>query len=91
MGDFKDCIENMEENPIYCVLNMIRVFRYLKEGIFSSIKEAANWGLSTFPNEYHCTIQKVLNSYINGKVTCDFEKMNFLKLENILPVRFKSY
>jgi streptomycin 3"-adenylyltransferase len=32
MSDYEDCLRNIEADPVYCVLNLIRVKWYLKEG-----------------------------------------------------------
>lgn len=84
MGDFQECLENIEENPIYCTLNLLRVFWYLKDGIISSKQEAGNWGLESLPKELSLTIQKVVNSYANEKDTFDFEKNGLLSLKNYI-------
>ncbi|MGB8001838.1 MAG: aminoglycoside adenylyltransferase domain-containing protein, partial [Anaerobacillus sp.] len=34
-GDYEECLENIVDDPIYCSLNMLRVFWYVKEGIIS--------------------------------------------------------
>src|SRR5699024_3564942 len=31
MGDFEDCLHNIQSEPIYCTLNLIRVYWYLNE------------------------------------------------------------
>ncbi|WP_223701175.1 aminoglycoside adenylyltransferase domain-containing protein [Sutcliffiella deserti] len=74
MGDFKDCLGNIEEDPIYCTLNLIRVYWYLKEGVISSKQEAGNWGVSAFPIEMKDTIEKVVKCYSTDKDTYGFEK-----------------
>jgi len=84
MGDFIDCVENIEVDPIYSVLNMIRVYWYLKEGMISSKKEAAYWGLSTFPKEYQQTIQKVLNCYKDEHFTVVFRKNELDKFKRYM-------
>lgn len=84
MGDFQECLENIEEDPIYCVLNLIRVFWYLKEGVISSKQEAGNWGLSFLPKELGSTIQKVINSYADEKELYVFEKSELLMLRNYI-------
>lgn len=84
MGDFQECLENIEKDPIYCTLNLIRVFWYLKERIISSKQEAGNWGLASFPKEMSFTIQKVVNSYANEKDIYDFEKNELLSLKNYI-------
>ncbi|WP_318617537.1 aminoglycoside adenylyltransferase domain-containing protein [Sporosarcina sp. YIM B06819] len=80
MGDFQECLDNIEEDPVYCVLNLIRVYWYLKEGIISSKQEAGNWGLSSLPKEFNFTIQQVVNSYTGEKEIYDLEKSDLLAL-----------
>lgn len=63
LGDYQDCLENVEEDPIYCALNLIRVYWYLKEGIISSKQEAGNWAMNTFPEELTYTVRKVTDTY----------------------------
>ncbi len=84
MGDFTDCLENIEEEPIYCTLNLIRVYWYLKEGVISSKQEAGNWGLSTFPKEMKNTVEKVVKCYSNDKDTYSFEKDELVLLKNYI-------
>lgn len=84
MGDYQECIENIEEEPVYCALNLIRVYWYLKEGVISSKQEAGNWGLSSFPKELGFTIQKVINSYADGKELYEFEKKELFNLKNYI-------
>ena len=84
MGDFQECLENIEEDPIYCALNLIRVYWYLKEEVISSKQEAGNWGLSSLPKEFGITIQKVVNSYADDKEQYKFEKSELLTLRNYI-------
>lgn len=84
MGDFQECLDNIEEDPVYCVLNLIRVYWYLKEGIISSKQEASNWGLSSLPKEFNFAIQKVVNSYVGEKEIYDLEKSDLLALRNYI-------
>ena len=84
MGDFKECLENIEEDPIYCTLNMIRVYMYLQEGVISSKLEAGKWGRSTFPKEMKNTIKKVVECYTNDKNRYNFEKGELVLLKNYL-------
>ncbi|QIW22147.1 aminoglycoside adenylyltransferase domain-containing protein [Bacillus thuringiensis] len=84
MGDFQECLENIEEDPIYCTLNLIRVFWYLKERIISSKQEAGNWGIASFPKEMSFTIQEVVNSYTNEKDIYIFETDELLSLRNYI-------
>ncbi|MBH9966223.1 aminoglycoside adenylyltransferase domain-containing protein [[Bacillus] enclensis] len=74
VGDFHDCLENIEEDPIYCTLNMIRVFWYLKGGVISSKQEAGEWGVINLPEEFRMTIKKVNDCYSGKNDDCTFTK-----------------
>ncbi|TYS68254.1 DUF4111 domain-containing protein [Sutcliffiella horikoshii] len=63
LADYQDCLKNVEADPVYCVLNLIRVYWYIKEGVISSKLEAGEYGLTFFPQEYKETIRKVVESY----------------------------
>ncbi|RID82282.1 DUF4111 domain-containing protein [Mesobacillus zeae] len=80
MCDFEDCLEDIERNPIYCTLNLIRVYWYLKEGIISSKQEAGNWGLSSLPKDLNSTIQKVISGYDS----IDFDKKELQKFKDYI-------
>jgi len=84
LGDFKHCLENIEEDSIYCTLNLIRVFWYLKEGVISSKQEAGNWGISTFPEEFSITVKKVSEGYAGDKDSYDLEKDGLLLLRDYI-------
>lgn len=84
LGDYQDCLENIEEDPIYCSLNLVRVFWYLKERVISSKQEAGNWGLKTFPRELSITISKVVDSYANGNGANTLEKDELILLRNYI-------
>jgi predicted nucleotidyltransferase len=91
MSDFQDCLKNVEKNPIYCTLNFLRVYWYLKEGVISSKKEAGEWGLLHLPQEYHSTIGKVLDGYTNEKKEYSFEKNELLRLRNFIKEKVQQY
>jgi predicted nucleotidyltransferase len=56
LGDYRDCLENIKEDPVYSVLNMIRVYWYLKEEVISSKYEAGKWALKSMPDEFIAAI-----------------------------------
>lgn len=98
MADFEDCLENIEEDPIYCTLNLIRVYWYLTEGVISSKQEAGNWGVTTFPKEMKNTVKKVIECYTYENDSYVFEKDELVLLknyisnnvENLLPIEGMS-
>jgi len=84
VGDFNECLENIQEDPVYCTLNLIRVFWYLKEGVISSKQEAGNWGLVTFPKEFCITIKKVVKCYANHKNSYDLDNYELVLLRDYI-------
>lgn len=68
LADYLDCLKNVEADPVYCVLNLIRVYWYVKEEVISSKLEAGEYGLNSFPQEYKKTIRKVVESYQGNRV-----------------------
>lgn len=72
LADYRDCLENIEKDPIYCVLNLVRVYWFVKEGVISSKQEAGEYGLSSFPKEFQGTFLKVMEGY-HGKIMRDFQ------------------
>lgn len=63
LGDYYDCIKNIENDPVYCALNMIRVYWYLKEGVISSKQEAGEWANRSFPEELLGVAEVVMRGY----------------------------
>lgn len=74
IDDFKSCLHNIEEDPVYCSLNLIRVYWYLKEGMISSKLEAGNWALRILPSESRMTVKKVIGIYTGRKENSAFDK-----------------
>ncbi|CAM4226892.1 hypothetical protein BAMA_15200 [Bacillus manliponensis] len=90
MGDFQDCLENIEEDPVYCTLNMIRVFYYLKEGVIASKQEAANWGISSFPKEVSDTVQKAFSCYSANKHNDQFHQSEVSSFKKYIQDHIKT-
>ncbi|WP_404442850.1 DUF4111 domain-containing protein [Sutcliffiella horikoshii] len=83
LADYKDCLQNVDADPVYCVLNLIRVYWYIKEGVISSKLEAGEYGLNSFPQEYKQTIQKVLVSY-QGIRERELQKVELTTIRNYI-------
>lgn len=84
MSDFKDCLENILIAPIYCTLNLIRVYWYIKEGVISSKQAAGEWGFSTFPQEMRNTIKRVTESYSMDQDAYCFEEDELLLIKSYI-------
>lgn len=63
LADFDDCLHFIESNPVYSILNMLRVYRYVKDKVVTSKEEAGIWGIATVPPRYRPTIERALSIY----------------------------
>lgn len=90
MGDFQDCLEGIEEDPIYCTLNLLRVLWYINDDVISSKQEAGNWGIVALPLDVRYTIQKVLKCCESTKSKYDFEKKELLRIRDFIESRVQE-
>ncbi|TQR19109.1 aminoglycoside adenylyltransferase domain-containing protein [Psychrobacillus vulpis] len=84
ISDFEDCLENIERDPIYCTLNLIRVFWFLKEGIICSKQEAAIWGLANLPKKFNSIIEQIVNGFETNEHQYAFEKKELLTMRDYI-------
>ena len=83
ISDYQDCLKNVEADPVYCVLNLIRVYWYIEEGVISSKLEAGEYGLTSFPQEYKETIRKVIENYQGNRVR-EFHKEELTSIRDYI-------
>jgi len=91
LGDFHDCLENIEKDPIYCSLNMIRVYWYLKEGVLSSKEEAGKWAMYSLPRELQKVIQKVMTIYVSEHKEGLLEKEELVLFKKTLSKQIHQF
>jgi predicted nucleotidyltransferase len=88
-GDYLECLEKIEEDPIYCVLNMMRVYLYVKSEMIVSKHEAGTWGLSGLPDEIQRTIKSVMTIYCGEKGSVQFTKKELFTFSQYIDNRLK--
>lgn len=64
--DVSGAEEDVQENPVYVVLNLCRVAAYLDEDAVLSKKQGGEWGLRALPEAWHPLIGEALRSYADG-------------------------
>ncbi|MGM0896496.1 MAG: aminoglycoside adenylyltransferase domain-containing protein [Bacillota bacterium] len=84
MEDYEECVEKIIENPVYCTLNLIRVYWYVKEGNISSKQEAGVWGQKTLPNEFSELVQRVAKAYASNRAEAAFVKEDLIAVRDYL-------
>ena len=65
-NDIVDAEAEISDNPMYLILNLARVFAYLKDGLVLSKKEGGEWALNVLCEKYHDLIQAALHEYAEG-------------------------
>lgn len=63
MYDFGEFEENMENNPVYAILNACRTLAFVNGGLVLSKKEGGEWGLKNLDESYTQIIEQAMTSY----------------------------
>ncbi|WP_051353084.1 aminoglycoside adenylyltransferase domain-containing protein [Thalassobacillus devorans] len=89
-NDYYDCLDNIVHDPVYCTLNLIRFYRYLKAGDIVSKLEGAKWGIRTLPEEFHTIIQSVLAIYQENDDSIVLEAGELFKIKAFLKGKIEN-
>ncbi|MEJ6527365.1 aminoglycoside adenylyltransferase domain-containing protein [Exiguobacterium sp. USCH10] len=78
LADAFDCLDTMDENPIYCVLNLLRGLAYEQERVLLSKQEALGWVIENghFPGNVVTVVRKATRGYEGEDVTFDQHELN---------------
>ncbi|WKA56633.1 aminoglycoside adenylyltransferase domain-containing protein [Planococcus shixiaomingii] len=82
LEDYDECLQNILVKPVYCTLNLLRVYWYLKDGTISSKKEAGEWGAEQLPEKFQLVINQALKEYGNANTTTLFNKKDLFELRD---------
>ncbi|MFG6117130.1 aminoglycoside adenylyltransferase domain-containing protein [Halobacillus sp. MO56] len=89
-NDYHDCLDNIVHDPVYCTLNLIRFYRYLKTGDIVSKLEGAKWGIKHFPEKFHTIIQSVLAIYQDNDGSSVLEADELYRIKAFLKVKIEN-
>ena len=64
--DVEDATENVVENPEYAILNLCRVYTYIKDKKVLSKEKGGQWALDNLSEKYHNLIRAIIDSYVKG-------------------------
>jgi len=69
--DIEDAVHNIEQDPVYAILNLCRVLYYLEQGVLASKTEGGEWAMEALPDMYQPLIEASLAAY-SGTSESDF-------------------
>lgn len=84
LEDYEECLDRIHELPVYCTLNLIRVYWYLKEREICSKKEAGAWGQENLPEKFTVLIERVAEAYESDRMNAVFMKEDLDALRDYL-------
>lgn len=85
--DVENAKEVVNENPVYTILNLCRVFAYKNDGLILSKDQGGLWGIENLPKQYVVLLSKALKNY-KSEIEENFDRelsLNFCNymIENI--------
>lgn len=72
-SDIENAVNEIQENPVYIILNLCRVLVFAEENLIFSKEQGGKWGISRLPEDYRALIRKALMSY-RGNGTFEAEE-----------------
>jgi len=89
-SDIQNAKQDVLNNPVYVVLNLCRVYAYLRDNLILSKEQGGHWGLRNLPNQYAIIIAESIHNYSYSKPfnLDDESRVNFC--DYMLKKIFKS-
>lgn len=67
-NDIINAKEDVVRDPVYIILNLCRVYAYIKDELILSKEQGGRWGLANLPKQYHSLIESMVNNYVSGEL-----------------------
>ena len=65
--DIVNAVNDVVHAPVYVILNLCRVYAYVKDRLVLSKEAGGRWGLENLPQQYHGLVASMLENYIGGE------------------------
>ena len=83
-GDTLECVDEIINNPVYCILNLCRFYALIKEDLTLSKYDGGKWALENMNSSYNGVIRKAMDDYLNDtKNTYDNKELRAFAQEAI--------
>lgn len=87
---FYDIEDFCTDDPIYRILNLCRVFYYLKEKVVSSKDEAGVWTLEKLPSKYKNLVKNAVERYRGSQENAAWNKRELSGFYNYMVEQIKQ-
>ena len=83
-GDTLECVTEITNNPVYCILNLCRFYALIKEDLTLSKYDGGKWALENMDSSYNEVIKKAMDDYLSEtKNTYDNDELREFAKEAI--------
>ena len=82
--DIENAKEDVLNYPVYVILNLCRVYAYIKDGMVLSKEQGGRWGLNNLSHLYHNLIANILDNYTKGTAIISNQKLQINFCEYML-------
>lgn len=84
LDDYQDCLKKIHRDPIYSLLNLLRVYWYIKEKTVSSKQEAGHWGMAELRAEFAPIIKKAVKAYEGEEFGLKFDELELTEVRGYI-------
>lgn len=77
--DIADAVATVERDPVYVVLNLCRVYRYLCDDSITSKDEAGAWAIATLSSSLRAVVRRALTAYRGENGDGDWGKITLVR------------
>lgn len=88
--EFTDCLELIESKPVNSILNLLRIFFYLKNELILSKSEAGVQGLTYLPDQFSGTIKSINTAHLKGSNLTPLNLKGLIALKNYLSDEIRN-
>ncbi|BAC14103.1 aminoglycoside adenylyltransferase domain-containing protein [Oceanobacillus iheyensis] len=90
-GEYIECIKSISDNPIYCILSLLRIEYYLFFDKIISKQQAANWGVNGNHTHSKKLLTKVKDAYENEERDTDISREDLDKIRKNFTFLFAIF
>ena len=89
LKDIENAKSDVLDYPVYIILNLCRVYAYVRDGLVLSKMQGGRWGLDNLPKQYYNLIACALSNYARGTEFLKDEAVQIGFCEYMLKLLFE--